>query len=98
VTNIASLTAMSSRKIAANTLGTDAYLPLLGAIMLMTSLTSSIFAITFNHIIINSSVSFSVGMSMDENNAITSKDLLFEDTENKMFLFLEKLGIIRSCR
>jgi hypothetical protein len=41
VSNIASLTTMSSRKIATGTLGTGTYLPLLGAIRLITPLTSS---------------------------------------------------------
>jgi hypothetical protein len=43
-----------------------------------------------NQIRINGSGISSVGMNMDENNAIGSKDLLFKGTENKKFLFLEK--------
>jgi hypothetical protein len=44
----------------------------------------------FNQIRVNSSGTSGVRMNMDENNVIRGKNLLFEDIEDKMFLFLEK--------
>jgi hypothetical protein len=55
--------------------------------------------VTFDQDRIGCSSISSIQISTNEGNAIGSKSLLLEDTENKSFLFIDKhLGVIKSHR